>query len=87
MRKPDFLPKKTRRGSMTSIDRIPLPNRDPMPWNALRYPPAMENLPVLVRAKAIEIANALLERGRDEGAAIRIAIAAAKRWAQRRGVE
>lgn len=55
-----------------------------MSWNEVVYPPAMENLPVLVRAKAIEIANALLQQGRDEGAAIRIAIAAAKTWARRR---
>jgi uncharacterized protein YdaT len=34
-----------------------------------------------VRAKAIEIANALLEAGRPEGQAIRIGIAQAKRWA------
>jgi uncharacterized protein YdaT len=33
-----------------------------------------------VREKAIEIANALLEAGRPEGQAIRIAIAQAKRW-------
>jgi uncharacterized protein YdaT len=35
-----------------------------------------------VRCKAIEIANALLE----EGMAIRIAIAKAKEWAERRGL-
>jgi uncharacterized protein YdaT len=34
-----------------------------------------------MRAKAIEIANALLEAGRPEGQAIRIGIAGAKRWA------
>jgi uncharacterized protein YdaT len=56
-----------------------------MPWTALRYPPAMERLPVGVREKAIEIANALLEEGWDEGGAIRIAIAKAKEWAERRG--
>ncbi len=52
-----------------------------MPWNAYRYPPAMQNLPEIVRLKAIEIANALLESGHDEGQSIRIAIATAKRWA------
>ena len=36
-----------------------------------------------VRRKAIEIANALLEEGYDEGKAIRIAIAKAKEWAAR----
>jgi len=52
-----------------------------MPWNSDRYPPAMQHLPVAVRQKAIEIANALLEQGNDEGKAIRIAIAKAKEWA------
>lgn len=52
-----------------------------MPWNAERYPASMKNLPPAVRAKAVEIANALLEAGRPEGQAIRIAIARAKQWA------
>jgi len=56
------------------------------PWNEDYYPPAMEGLPPPVRAKAIEIANALLEQGREEGSAIRIAIAKAKEWARRHGL-
>jgi uncharacterized protein YdaT len=44
----------------------------------------MTNLPSPVRDKAVAIANALLARGRDDGAAIRIAIAQARRWARRR---
>ena len=56
-----------------------------MPWNEFYYPPAMAHLPELVRAKAIEIANALLEEGYEEGMAIRIAIAKAREWAERRG--
>jgi uncharacterized protein YdaT len=52
-----------------------------MPWNAAYYPASMKNLPPPVRAKAIEIANALLEAGRPEGQAIRIGIARAKQWA------
>jgi uncharacterized protein YdaT len=44
----------------------------------------MKHLPQFVREKAIEIANALLEEGMDEGKAIRIAIAKAKEWAERR---
>ena len=45
----------------------------------------MRNLPLQVRLKAIEIANALLEAGSyDEGKAIRIAIAKAKEWAASR---
>jgi uncharacterized protein YdaT len=57
-----------------------------MPWAMDRYPPAMSRLPLEVRQRAIEIANALLDEGYDEGRAIRIAIAAAKRWAWRRYV-
>jgi uncharacterized protein YdaT len=52
-----------------------------MPWNTTYYPNAMKNLPPAVRAKAIEIANALLAEGCDEGRCIRIAIARAKRHA------
>lgn len=57
-----------------------------MPWSESYYPPAMANLDPQVRAKAIEIANALLEEGRDEGFAIRVGIARAKQWARSRGV-
>jgi uncharacterized protein YdaT len=53
-----------------------------MPWSASYYPASMKNLPPRVRAKAIEIANALLESGHPEGQAIRIAIAQARAWAQ-----
>ena len=51
-----------------------------MPWDAGYYPASMRNLPPAVRAKAIEIANALLRTGHPEGQAIRIAIWAARRW-------
>ena len=57
-----------------------------MPWTETRYPVAMKRLPPLVRAKAIEIANALLEEGHDEGMAIRVAIAQAKAWAVHQGL-
>jgi uncharacterized protein YdaT len=56
-----------------------------MPWDENYFPPAMQNLPPFVRSKAIDIANALLEEGYDEGMAIRVAIAKAKEWAERRG--
>ncbi len=50
-----------------------------MPWTYKDYPPAMKNLSVKVRHKAIEIANAILEDGKlDEGATIAIAISKAK---------
>lgn len=50
-----------------------------MPWTKKDYPPAMKNLPVKVRNKAVEIANAMLDEGKlDEGAIIPIAISKAK---------
>lgn len=57
-----------------------------MPWNADRFPTSMRHLSQPARAKAIEIANALLAEGMDEGKAIRIAIAKATDWAERRGL-
>ena len=54
-----------------------------MPWSESYYPPAMAHLDPVVRSKAIEIANALLEEGHDEGFAIRVGIARAKEWARR----
>ena len=58
-----------------------------MPWNETFYPPAMKHLPMPVRSKAIDIANALLEQGYDEGKAIRIGLAKAREWADRHGGE
>ena len=58
-----------------------------MPWSEDNCPPAMDGLHPLVRGKAIEIANALLDEGQDEGFAIRVAIARAKQWARRRGLD
>ena len=52
-----------------------------MPWNSGYFPHSMVNLPAVTREKAIEIANALLAQGYEEGRAIRIAITQAKRWA------
>ena len=46
----------------------------------------MRHLSAATREKAIAIANALLADGMDEGKAIRIAIAQAKRWAQDHGL-
>jgi uncharacterized protein YdaT len=57
-----------------------------MPWTSERYPASMKRLHPLVRGKAIEIANALLEEGHPEGRAIRIAIARAREWAGRLGL-
>jgi len=55
-----------------------------MPWTTKDYPASMRNLSEVTRAKAIEIANALLAEGMDEGRAIRIAISRAEQWARRR---
>ena len=57
-----------------------------MPWSEDYYPTSMRHLSEVTRSKAIEIANALLAEGMDEGMAIRIAIAKAEVWARRRGL-
>ncbi len=57
-----------------------------MPWNQTDFPTSMRHLSEMARDKAIEIANALLAQGMDEGRAIRIAIARSKEWARHRGL-
>lgn len=52
-----------------------------MPWSDTYFPRSMVNLPQRTRHKAIEIANALLAEGYEEGRAIRIGISQARRWA------
>ena len=54
-----------------------------MPWTEEDFPRAMRHIDPWARRKAIEIANALLREGHDEGFAIRVAIAHAHEWAQR----
>lgn len=55
-----------------------------MPWTEYNYPASMKNLPDDVRNKAIEIANALFEKGNmDEGIIIATAIKHAKAWADK----
>ncbi len=44
------------------------------------YPASMKNMEKRTRDKAIEIANALLDEGYEEGRAISIATAQAKKW-------
>jgi len=56
-----------------------------MPWNKRNYPASMKNLPSVVRNKAIEIANALLKDGYEEGRAIAIAQDQAREWARNHG--
>jgi len=57
-----------------------------MPWASDHFPPAMRNLDPEVRDKAIEIANALLREGHDEGFAIRVAISRAAEWGRLHGL-
>jgi uncharacterized protein YdaT len=46
-----------------------------------------EEPPPVLREKAIEIANALLEEGMEEGKAIRIAFAKTTEWARSHAIE
>lgn len=55
-----------------------------MPWTSRNYPESLKNFRAEVRSKAVEIANALLQEGYDEGKAIAIATERAKEWATRR---
>lgn len=41
-----------------------------MPWYNGDYPPSYKNQPKKLREKAVEIANALLQEGTEEGIAI-----------------
>lgn len=58
-----------------------------MPWTDKDYPQSLKNFMAPVRRKAIDIANALLEQGRDEGSAIAIATAQAEEWAAKRDMQ
>ncbi|MCP3030159.1 DUF2188 domain-containing protein [Halobacillus sp. A1] len=51
-----------------------------MPWDTNDYPSSLKNLNETVRKKAIEIANAMIDEGYDEGRAIPIATEQAKEW-------
>jgi uncharacterized protein YdaT len=55
-----------------------------MPWTKDDYPDSLKNFMAPIRYKAIEIANALLEDGYEEGRAIAIATAQAKEWGENR---
>jgi uncharacterized protein YdaT len=55
-----------------------------MPWDKKNYPDSLKNFTAPVRDKAVEIANALLEDGYEEGRAIAIATSQAKEWAANR---
>jgi uncharacterized protein YdaT len=51
-----------------------------MPWTMDDYPASLKNLDKPVKKKAIEIANAMLDEGYEEGRAIPIATSQAKEW-------
>ncbi|QHE51012.1 DUF2188 domain-containing protein [Pontibacillus sp. HMF3514] len=51
-----------------------------MPWDTNDYPSSLKNLDTAVRKKAIDIGNAMLDEGYDEGQAIPIATEQAKEW-------
>ncbi|GEP92007.1 hypothetical protein SAMN05660909_04162 [Chitinophaga terrae (ex Kim and Jung 2007)] len=51
-----------------------------MPWYNGDYPPSYKNQPVRLRNKAVEIANALLEEGVEEGIAIATGLKRAREY-------
>ncbi|MDU6523985.1 MAG: hypothetical protein E6540_08465, partial [Enterococcus sp.] len=51
-----------------------------MPWNVNDYPISMKNLDPLIRKKAIDIGNALLNDGYPDDRAIPIATSQAEKW-------
>ncbi|WP_077624064.1 DUF2188 domain-containing protein [Sediminibacillus massiliensis] len=51
-----------------------------MPWTMNDYPSSMKNFEPVLRKKAIEIANAMVDEGYEEGRAIPIATEQAKEW-------
>ena len=53
-----------------------------MPWTEKNYPNSMKNLKPIVRKKAIDILNAMIEEGYEEDNAIPISISQAKKWAE-----
>lgn len=51
-----------------------------MPWYNGNFPPSYKNQPIALRDKAIEIANALLREGAEEGLAIAIGLKQARKY-------
>jgi uncharacterized protein YdaT len=51
-----------------------------MPWYNGSFPPSYKNQPVKLREKAVEIANALLEEGAEEGIAIATGLKRAREY-------
>ncbi len=55
-----------------------------MPWNKNDFPVSYKNQPVKIREKAIEIANAMLEEGVEEGIAIATGLKQAREYFKNR---
>ncbi|WP_087992985.1 DUF2188 domain-containing protein [Bacillus vallismortis] len=53
-----------------------------MPWSIKDYPASLKNLENPVKKKAIDIANAMIDEGYEDGRAIPIATSKAKEWAE-----
>ncbi|MEK5007664.1 DUF2188 domain-containing protein [Bacillus sp. FSL K6-3312] len=51
-----------------------------MPWTMNDYPASFKSLDNVIRKKALEIANKMMQEGYDESRAIPIAISQAKEW-------
>lgn len=51
-----------------------------MPWYNGDYPPSYKNQPKKLRDKAVEIANALLKDGAEEGVAIATGLKRAREY-------
>ncbi len=51
-----------------------------MPWYNGDYPPSYKNQPAKLREKAVEIANALLKEGAEEGIAIATGLKRAREY-------
>lgn len=58
-----------------------------MPWHYGDYPPSYKNQPVTLRNKAVEIANALLGEGVDEGIAIATGLKQAREFFKNKGMK
>nr|WP_295932966.1 DUF2188 domain-containing protein [uncultured Dyadobacter sp.] len=58
-----------------------------MPWYNGDFPPSYKNQPKKIREKAVEIANALLEEGAEEGIAIATGLKRARETFKKKTVD
>lgn len=58
-----------------------------MPWTLNDYPSSLKNFEKPLKKKIIDIANAMIEEGYDEGRAIPIATKQAKEWYEKTSEE